>query len=319
MLTHRTRTLALSLAVLALSFSGHAWDVSGHMIIAQIAYERLNDHAKAQLKELASQLELNTQPLNEVNVAAWADVIKHQRGGTYGGHYKNWHFIDIGCKQTDPNPLAKPPALSIQNGDVVSALNRCVAVIQDGEPDPLIPSTAVALALITHLVGDLHQPLHCTAYYYAQAKVEPGHVRRESNDGGGNAITLSNFHDQYPELHQFWDIAYKTDFSDGVITSEKDLVVAEVAPNSAQVNAWAEKVKAYAPSNWKPAPHDFHAWAVETHALGCSAGYDALDSDPELTPKALSAAYAAAAKQLACKQMCIAGYRLADLLNELYP
>jgi hypothetical protein len=82
---------------------------------------------------------------------------------------------------------------------------------------------------------------------------------------------------------------------------------------------WAKKMKAFAPppgTNFKP---DFHAGAMETHALGSSAGYGALGSDPELSSRALDSSYADAAKELACKRICLAAYRLTELLNELYP
>jgi hypothetical protein len=314
-------TLTLTIIISFLAYNIKAWDVSGHMIVAQIAYERLNPTALAQVKKLSNELALSGQPLNAINVAAWADEIKHQHGGPYAGEFKNWHFIDLGCNPNDPDLLTHPPKMSIQNGDLVTALNRCFAVIKEHNQDPLITNDVIALALIMHLVGDIHQPLHCTAYYYAQAHVEPGHVRPEATDGGGNAITVSNFEDQYPELHEFWDVAYKTDFNtaSGEITSEKDLKVSTTAPNSSDVKAWAQKIEAFAPDNSKSLEPDFKKWAQETHALGCQWGYDALGSDPETLPKTLTEKYAADGKRIASQQLCLAGYRLAQLLNELYP
>jgi len=116
------KKVSVLVLVIALWTHAQAWDVSGHMIIAQLAYGKLTDKAKDHVDQLASQLELKHHALNAVNIAAWADEIKHQRGGPYGGHYKHWHFIDIGCNADDPDPLEDPPNLSIQNGDTVTAL-----------------------------------------------------------------------------------------------------------------------------------------------------------------------------------------------------
>jgi len=174
------------------------------------------------------------------------------------------------------------------------------------------------LALIIHLVGDIHQPLHCATHYYAQPKVEPGHKRPELSDAGGNAIGISNFHDQYPELHQLWDTAYKLNFSNGEIKSGPDLSVDSTTPNGDSVKKAAKDVQTVQVKTCDTCKADFAAWAKETHELGCSTAYGLLGQDLEKSERTLDENYVKAAHDMACKQMCIAAGRLADLLNDLY-
>jgi len=55
------------------------WDISGHMFVAQITYERLSPTTQAQLSKLSDELQLRWQPLNELNVAAWANDNQGER------------------------------------------------------------------------------------------------------------------------------------------------------------------------------------------------------------------------------------------------
>ena len=191
------------------------------------------------------------------------------------------------------------------------ALKRCVAVIH-GQSDSNIPDEATALALIMHFVGDIHQPLHCAAHYYTN---KPGH------DAGGNDIKILKFSDTYTNLHNFWDKAYKVKRAlfTGRITTEPDLNTFATMPDDPKISAWRETVLQSAPAPTVSLAVDFEAWARETHTLASSQAYGKLPGDIETTPRTLSASYVKNARKVARAQLCLAGYRLAALLNELYP
>jgi hypothetical protein len=55
--------------------------------------------------------------------------------------------------------------LAITNGNVVVALPDCVNLLKHHETNALVPNESVALALVMHFVGDIHQPLHTTGRY----------------------------------------------------------------------------------------------------------------------------------------------------------
>ena len=205
---------------------------------------------------------------------------------------------------------------------MVSALKACQAVVK-GQPNALIPNESVAVALIVHLVGDIHQPLHCSTHYYTQAHVEPGHQHPggAGDDHGGNLIAVSNFPDKYPELHQFWDKSYKASRPrlGTAIAAEKDLETFKTSPNDPDITKAAQTVLQFPPPASVSLNTDFEAWARETHELGCSEAYGRLSGDVEATPRKLTYAYMKNAHQVAQQRLCLAGFRLAELLNELYP
>ena len=322
----KTKSVLLGVAVslFVSMLPAWAWDIPGHIMVAQMANDRLNPRAAAKLREIAPHLHLTTSSgthdYNAVNVAAWADNIKHQHGGPFAGEFKHWHFIDLGCDAADPDVFAHPPTMTIQNGDIVSALNRCVAVVKGGH-DPLITNEVIAVALIVHLVGDIHQPLHCTTHYLTQTNVEPGHRRELKDDGGGNAVVVRNFKNEFPNLHEFWDVAYKVSRATfgGTITAGPDLETFQTTPAGADVKAATTAILKFAPAGTGSSHANFEQWARETHALGCSEVYGKLSKHKEGEAVKLSAAYVKNARRVASEQLCLAGFRLAALLNELYP
>ena len=106
----------------------------------------------------------------------------------YSDHlmHRYWHYVDV-FFSPDHTPLPNTP--------VPNALTQIAAfraVLASNAPDEL---KSYDLTWLLHLVGDLHQPLHCTARV---TKAEP------NGDAGGNKVLL---HCQGcpPKLHAFWD------------------------------------------------------------------------------------------------------------------
>ena len=306
------RLIALAVTFLVVSTNSFfAWDGTGHMIIEQIAYDQLNTKAKAKVEALAKQLDHYGVPYNAVNIACWADDIKHAGASVpHHGNYKYWHFIDLGCDAADPDLIANPPSLTIVNGEIVTALNHCVAVMKGGN-DPLIPNETIALALVIHLVGDIHQPLHCTTHYYH-------HAGGAKTDIGGNSIIVSNLvNAHYNNLHTFWDEAYRRSYSLLGKVGAAPEISHSAQPSSPELTAWESRLKKYAPKNPQFST-DFVAWAKETHALGCQIAYGKLTDPIETSPIILRSAYVRSANRVASEQIVLAGWRLAQLLNDLY-
>src|SRR5580700_10371968 len=116
---------------IAASLNAGAWDGTGHMLVAQVAYDRLNDKARTRVDDLAARIQKDGVPYNGVNIACWADDIKARDADTpFRGFFRPWHYIDIGCATNDPDVLSNPPTLSKTNGDIVVALPYCVNLIK---------------------------------------------------------------------------------------------------------------------------------------------------------------------------------------------
>ena len=304
------RIAVVSLLATGATLNAPAWDGTGHMIIGQIAYDRLNDKARAHVDELASKLQKNGVPYNGVNICCWADDIKARDADTpFRGRFKPWHYIDIGCAPGDPDVLANPPSLTITNGDVVVALRHCVNLLKNNKTDALVPNESVALALVMHFVGDIHQPLHTTGRYDPET--------HKQNDAGGNLVTVVNLADTpWPNLHTFWDEAYRRYYENGEVKAKPQLNEAD-APGSPELQAWMKHLDLNSPE--KLDMHfDVKKWALEGHEIACTQVYGTLGEPYGAKDIKLNEEYVEQANRTARHQLVVAGYRLAALLNDLY-
>ena len=100
--------------------------------------------------------------------------------------------------------------------DIVHMINYCIAVLQGETPEnnPRKITKPVAVILLAHYVGDIHQPLHVGAEYFDEAghAVDPDKGKAGLGDEGGNTFAL-RLKTGTPEemthrglkLHPFWD------------------------------------------------------------------------------------------------------------------
>ncbi len=283
-------------------------------MVADIAYDRLGANARTKVDWASTMIRFKGQAYNAINLATWADTIKHSKGDPFSGDFANWHFIDLGLKSGDVDLIANPPPLTITDGDIVTALRHCESVIK-GEHDPLIPSEAVAIALMWHLMGDLHQPLHCTTDYYPQP-----HAGGQMTDRGGNSINVLNVSARYTDFHALWDgvleCTYDKQGGKFVIPSEPDPFT--VSPENATLRADVDEIVGANAIPSTAMAGEYADWAKETHALGIQA-YTNLGQDFTQPSITVTRAYVANAQSVARRQILLAGLRLASVLNRLYP
>lgn len=113
-------------------------------------------------------------------VANWADAVKAQTGT------QEWHFIDLASSDQKADLAARCPLGECVTGKVKSmAPNLKPGTSLPHDPNPFTPTEE--LKFIIHLVGDLHQPLHCAT----------------NADAGGNCLRTAGF--GASELHAVWD------------------------------------------------------------------------------------------------------------------
>jgi hypothetical protein len=100
--------------------------------------------------------------------------------------------------------------------DIVHMISYCVEVLggEIAENNPRKITKPVAVILLAHYVGDIHQPLHVGAEYFNQAgqAVDPDKNQPGVEDEGGNTLMLQLIHGTPEEmahrglkLHAFWD------------------------------------------------------------------------------------------------------------------
>jgi hypothetical protein len=294
---------AIALAAICLILSTPTvllgWGSGGHMMVAHIAFGRLNPNAKAQVQKLLAVSinppDVTAKSLDFLNASHWADDVKHLTGFEFSG---DLHFIDIPFS-TDrtklPRDLPKPE-------NIVKALGHYVDVLKTSTDQN---EQAQALRFIIHFVGDIHQPLHCAT------KVDKKHIE---GDRGGNDLLIKvrrNGMLKPVKLHSYWD--------GGIDTFPKEGPGPTFTPPPlSQIHAAAATATNGNPDT-DPAlkldqPFDFQGWADESNKLAREVAYKNAAKGKEP-----NAAYRKAAVKVARKRVAFGGYRLAALLNAIWP
>jgi uncharacterized protein (UPF0147 family) len=299
------RRLVLLLAVAAAAPRALAWDAGGHEIVSTVAVERLDPKARGAVADLARKMtNPQGQPYDAITLADWMDDIKKNPQMPHHGEFLGWHYIDIPLDARDPIPSFEPGTDDAVHGNAVQALKRAIAVLRGGS-DPYVTSKPMALAMVMHLVGDIHQPLHCATKYFLV------HGELESDFGGNKERVLNGPPaDAKFNLHYFWDEAYRATFDDA--TGDIGTDPGEAASRE-QVVALARSADAQ-PSLLAT---DIDQWARDGNALARDFVYHDLTTTDNKSECRLSSAYVARARDVAQHQLLLAGLRLAKILNDV--
>jgi len=209
-----------------------AWGEAGHRIVAMIAERNISPD---------TQLRINQILGNGVKLAAvanFADEVRDDFPKTY-----NFHFVDIPIDDDVTDDVYKPSRdckWNPQKGDcVLAALRRYRDQVLS--PGSNAEKRAFALKFIVHLVGDMHQPLHCA---------------EKNNDFGGGGVSVRWFNNP-TNLHKVWDtrIIGRPQLSD-------DVFVQGLINGST-----AQEMEAMRGGN-------ILRWALESHQLAAEYAYD---------------------------------------------
>jgi hypothetical protein len=266
------------------------------MMVAQIAFARLNPRAKARATELLAipinPADVSAKSKDFVSASHWADDL---RPFPEFDSFKELHFIDFPFS-TDGTALP-----SVPTPNIVTALQENVNILKTSTDKN---AQAQALRLIIHFAGDIHQPLHCAA------RVSSTHP---DGDQGGNLVSImvpdKNGHMKKTNLHSFWDSGIGAFPPTGPNFAP---------PPLSQIPAAAAKARAgnpaTAPGLKLDDPLAFSAWADESFDLAKSVTYKGMENGT--TP---TAAYKTKALKVANQRVAWGGYRLAALLNSIWP
>lgn len=214
---------ALLAICLVFVVSARAWDDTGHSVVAQIAWKTMNASTKRAIINAlktappVSQIRrimpanVNSWPANVNNpiyeqlfqfVATWPDFIRPDRDHhrpTDAFHHGNWHFRDTFWNAgNDSNSTTMAP-----EGEIINKLRE---FSQQGSSENL----GVQVAWIVHLVGDVHQPLHCSG------RITDDPVERDGDKGGNEFCLEPGCRDpgsRALNLHLFWDRTLSRNFA----------------------------------------------------------------------------------------------------------
>ena len=230
--------------------------------------------------------------------------------------------------------------------DIVHMISYCVRVLRGEEPEdnPRKITKPIAVILLAHMVGDIHQPLHVGAQYYDQ-EGRPADPERQTptfDHHGGNTINFrfspaasERTGQRHAKLHGFWDnqaVALSLPQLPKEMPKEERRRITEDARRKL-VLRWAEEE----PPDWRvpagtPLEKYAEAWANDILPLAREA-HDRLefrDVSPREDEKGRVLAFGTAeekktadgipyhdwAAAVVREQLHKAGWRLADLLQK---
>lgn len=160
------------IAVLAIVFltasPAHAWNALGHKVIADIAWQQLDEPARAEIvktlrrhprfdDDFAKQGDIEDDRWVFQHAAVWPDIA---RGTTLD--MPTWHYVNIAIGRVRGFNYISKPVGKADEWNIIQAIAYCRKIIASDVP----PSQkALAYSWLFHLVGDLHQPMHSTALF----------------------------------------------------------------------------------------------------------------------------------------------------------
>ena len=268
---------------------------------------------------------LGTETLEQA--AIWADTVKihfdpadpemvaftkanvHFPDNSGPHDHHAYHYTDIPIQETHYFAGSH----GAQKIDVVHMIRNCIAILEGHSSKTNNPTNIppkIALRLLAHFVGDVHQPLHVGAAYFASATsaviVNPNTTAGTAEDHGGNKVS---FHST--NLHSYWDTTAVLKAMDtahaGTPEAFADFLIAHPAPGAASgsfMSGWAVKwanevmpiaTEAHNRLTFRTAPHGWNAKAADLPA------YDAW------------------ATQQVTTELNHAGFRLAEVLKKIWP
>jgi hypothetical protein len=240
-----------------------AWGVEGHRLVARLAAARLAPAAAARVAEILGP------GADMQSIASWADQVRNSRKET-----GSWHYIDVPVTKPHVDLKRDCPA----GNCVIPKIDQFERTVADARATPL--QRREALMYLIHLVGDMHQPLHCS----------------DNADKGGNDVKLA-FLGRPTNLHSLWDTGLLARMGgEEALFADLDR---DLTP---------KKTKKYAKGGVKN-------WAEQSHREAQRVVYGKLPKTAAGAQVDLGEPYRQAADPVVKEQLERAGARLAKVLN----
>ncbi len=324
-------------------FSGRAdaYGPRGHHLVGAIADRRLaNKPVAGKINQLLDGLSLETAAQLPDDIKDW-DTCGQKREPVNGskrikaelrafldanpcnGHpsHLEFHYTDVPVAGTEKYADG---TVGRSEFDIVQMISFCVRVLEGQEPETndRAITKSVAVILLAHYLGDIHQPLHVGAEYFDAGghPFEPTPNHQGFADQGGNMLDLYTFYQGDKKFagvfHGYWDGQ-----------------TVENAFGKASMSTIASKLAKSEPSSWK-LQGDVETWArqmadeimplareaherLEFKSIKLTAGnHDISSGRAEEKKNGGGKYYAVWAYETVKDEIHKAGWRLAALLEE---
>ena len=241
MASHTVRALVVGLIVLAGSYPVQAYGPIGHQIVGAVADARIaNTPTGAKVTALLDGMTLEKTSVIPDEIRGWdkkgaddpdifhysahpridaqlrdfwrANQPTHDLNSAMPSHH--WfHYTDVPVMFPEKYGDGKAGR---SQWDIVHMIRYCTAVLSGEEPEQNARkiTKSIAVILLSHYVGDIHQPLHVGAEFFdAEGHVvDPNRDGKSLEDQGGNTLTLELATaapgvGKSAKFHSFWDTA----------------------------------------------------------------------------------------------------------------
>lgn len=289
--------VAISLILSFLATSVVAWHPTGHFVVARIAEKELMAknaalHGKlvALLKEFGKHTKEKDHPF--VECACFPDDIKYIGWKAFNQfHFYDHYLLGPGMKPDDLNGL---PKSRVNMASSLADARETLKNMKSSQVDDRF-GKSFELRYLIHLVGDVHQPLHAVSRVTAEHR---------KGDAGGNAFKLS---EPKVDLHTYWDktLGAYTDVRAPLEARGWDVVegIATALMKKFGRDDLVEELKV----------KDVPKWIIESRNLAKEYAYKGIEEGGKVTQ-----AYRDRARPIVDKQLVLGGYRLADMLLEMF-
>jgi S1/P1 Nuclease len=279
------RIVCLVFLTLQFATATQAYGPLGHEIVGGIADERLaNTPTADKVRELLEGFTLEKAAVIADEIRSWdTKGVDDPRSFHYSAHRNIDRQLRDFWQANPPTPSVNPgppshhwfhytdvpvvPPQRYHDGrtgrtkwDIVHMIPFCIQVLQGRVPEQNERriTKPVALILLAHYVGDIHQPLHVGAEYFDQQGqvVDPDKDKSALGDEGGNTFTLE-LNDEPPrkrgihkkKFHGFWDNdAVNALFLQGPATLRKGELQTLIEPHKREL---IQEMATREPNNWR--------------------------------------------------------------------
>lgn len=276
---------------------------------------RINPRYAEWVAEIKAQPDSTPEKIDQyafIRASVWADDIKGyddytRKGDTADGPnaarnigytdklvHDYWHFRDIPFS-TDGSTWPEQDKVNAETQIrlFIDSLPKAAGLSDD--------MRSYDLAWLLHLVGDVHQPLHSTAYFSKElTKKWADKGKKDVGDRGGNEIYVVPANGVKEALHFYWDGMFG-----GYST-----VRGALTDNGQN--------KLEKPSDDAVAARDPAVWLRESHEVAMESAYSGPVSKWVSDAVELDRTYETKARAACEKQLALAGYRLAAVLDEAF-
>lgn len=278
------------------SLNTYSWWSLGHKVVAHIAYQNLNVKAKNKVDALIIQFNSVHPEIDSLEqMAIWPDEL-HGKQNIF--LYFHWHYITRPIYDINPpnNAQSRPRDKRVRNKTTIDtdnsvwALHQIINILQKNQAESLYEQARL-FAFLIHITGDMHQPLHNATHI---SSLHP------EGDRGGNEYFIT-YNGKSVNLHQVWDSGF------GLFTGSESLHHVDELSRYITTKYPLSYFEAATIQNLSPA-----SWSDEgvNHAIE----YVYVTPENETTNRI----YINNGKKLSEKEVALAGYRLAALLNQFW-